>query len=63
MRLAANARMYAVTPAVKAAWQDLFAFVARASGVPLAYLDHACLGPSSLGGVVDLSFERLLVRS
>jgi ABC-type phosphate/phosphonate transport system substrate-binding protein len=37
--------MYAVTPAVKAAWQDLFAFVARASGVPLAYLDHAAPAP------------------
>src|ERR1041384_4102814 len=41
MTLAANARMYAVTPAVKAAWQHLFAWVAQASGVPLAYLDHA----------------------
>ena len=43
--LVANARMYAVTPAVKAAWQDLFAWVARTSGVPLAYLDHAAPAP------------------
>jgi ABC-type phosphate/phosphonate transport system substrate-binding protein len=45
MPLTANARMYAVTPAVKTAWQDLFAFVARASGVPLVYLDHATPAP------------------
>src|SRR3981081_4299348 len=45
MSLIANARMYAVTPAVKAAWQDLFAFVARISGIPLAYLDHAAPAP------------------
>ena len=43
--LAANARMYAVTPAVKAAWQDLLAWVAQASAVPLAYLDHAAPAP------------------
>ena len=43
--LAANARMYSVTPAVKAAWQHLFAWVAQASGVPLAYLDHAAPAP------------------
>jgi ABC-type phosphate/phosphonate transport system substrate-binding protein len=41
MSLVANARMYAVTPAVRAAWQDLFAWVAETAGVPLAYLDHA----------------------
>ena len=45
MALVANARMYAVTPAVKAAWQDLFAWVARTSGVPLTYLDHAAPAP------------------
>jgi ABC-type phosphate/phosphonate transport system substrate-binding protein len=45
MSLIANARMYAVTPAVKAAWRDLFAFVAQASGVPLTYLDHAVPAP------------------
>jgi ABC-type phosphate/phosphonate transport system substrate-binding protein len=37
--------MYSVTPAVKAAWQELFAWVARSSGVPLAYLDHAAPAP------------------
>jgi len=45
MSLVANARMYAVTPAVKAAWQDLFAWAARASGVPLEYVDHAAPAP------------------
>ena len=45
MVLVANARMYAVTPAVKAAWQDLFAWVAQTSGVPLTYLDHAAPAP------------------
>src|SRR5437660_6138358 len=45
MTLIANARMYAVTPAVKAAGQDLFAWVARTSDVPLAYLDHAAPAP------------------
>ena len=45
MSLTANARMYAVTPAVKAAWQDLFAWVAKTSGVPLAYLDHTAPAP------------------
>jgi ABC-type phosphate/phosphonate transport system substrate-binding protein len=43
--LVANARMYAVTPAVKAAWQDFFAWVATASGVALAYVDHAAPAP------------------
>lgn len=43
--LVANARMYAVTPAVKAAWQDLLAYVARAADVPLSYVDHAAPAP------------------
>ena len=43
--LVANARMYAVTPAVKAAWQHLFAWTARESGVPLSYIDHAAPAP------------------
>ena len=43
--LVANARMYSVTPSAKAAWQDLFAWVARTSGVPLEYLDHAAPAP------------------
>jgi ABC-type phosphate/phosphonate transport system substrate-binding protein len=45
MRLVANARMYSATPTVKAAWQDLFGFVAHAAGVPLDYLDHAAPAP------------------
>ena len=43
--LIANARMYAVTPVVKAAWQELFAWVATTSGVPLTYVDHAAPAP------------------
>jgi len=45
MSFVANARMYAVTPQVQAAWQELFAWVARRSGVPLRYLDHAAPAP------------------
>lgn len=45
MGFVANARMYAVTPQVQAAWQELFAWVARRSGVPLRYLDHAAPAP------------------
>jgi ABC-type phosphate/phosphonate transport system substrate-binding protein len=45
MPLVANARMYAVTPEARAAWQALFAWVAKTSGVPLAYLDHAAPAP------------------
>lgn len=41
----ANARMYSVTPAVKAAWQNLLASIARTSGVPLTYVDHAPPAP------------------
>jgi ABC-type phosphate/phosphonate transport system substrate-binding protein len=45
MSLVANARMYAVTPAAKAAWQDLFAWIAQTAGVPLATIDHAAPAP------------------
>src|SRR5438477_4750750 len=45
MRLIANARMYAVAPAAKAAWQDLFAWIAKTSGVPLTYVDHTAPAP------------------
>lgn len=45
MSLIANARMYAVTPQVRAAWQSLFAWVADASGIPLAYVEHAAPAP------------------
>ena len=45
MPLVANARMYAVTPAVAAAWRALFDRVAWKSGVPLTYIDHAAPAP------------------
>ena len=45
MTLVANARMYAVTPTVREAWQTLFDWVARTSGVPLEYIDHAAPAP------------------
>jgi ABC-type phosphate/phosphonate transport system substrate-binding protein len=41
MSLVANARMYAVTPRVREAWQALFDWVARTSAVPLEYIDYA----------------------
>ena len=43
--LVANARMYAVTPSVKAAWRHLFDWAAKESGVPLSYIDHAAPAP------------------
>ena len=43
--LVANARMYAVTPAVAEAWRVLFDHVARDTGVPLTYTDHAAPVP------------------
>jgi ABC-type phosphate/phosphonate transport system substrate-binding protein len=45
MTFIANARMYAVTPAVAAAWRALFARVAETSGVALTYIDHAAPAP------------------
>ena len=45
MSLIANARMYAVTPGVREAWQRLFDWMARRSGVPLEYIDHAAPAP------------------
>jgi ABC-type phosphate/phosphonate transport system substrate-binding protein len=45
MSLIANARMYAVTPGVREAWQRLFDWMARTSGVPLEYIDHAAPAP------------------
>jgi ABC-type phosphate/phosphonate transport system substrate-binding protein len=45
MSLIANARMYAVTPGVREAWRTLFDWVARTSGVPLEYVDHAAPAP------------------
>lgn len=43
--LVANARMYAVTPAVAAAWRALFDWLASRSGVQLTYIDHAAPAP------------------
>ena len=43
--LVANARMYAVTPAVAAAWRELLDAVALTSGVPLASVGHAAPAP------------------
>jgi ABC-type phosphate/phosphonate transport system substrate-binding protein len=43
--LVANARMYSVTPAVKDAWRDLFAWLSDRAGVPLTYVDHAAPAP------------------
>lgn len=55
MTLIANARMYAVAPAVRAAWQDLFAWVAKASAIPLTYVEHAAPAPlESLWARADL---------
>jgi ABC-type phosphate/phosphonate transport system substrate-binding protein len=45
MSLVANARMYAVTPGVREAWQRLFDWMARTSGIPLEYIDHAAPAP------------------
>ena len=59
MFLIANARMYAVTPAVREAWQRLFDWMAGTSGVPLEYIDHAAPAPletlwarEDLGGAI-----------
>jgi ABC-type phosphate/phosphonate transport system substrate-binding protein len=40
-----NARMYAVTPQVEAAWQSLLAHVAHDAGVPLDYLPYPAPQP------------------
>src|SRR5262245_50377844 len=41
----ANARMYAVTPAVRDAWRVLFSWASRQAGVPLKYIGHAAPAP------------------
>jgi len=43
--LVANARMYAVSPAVEAAWEKVFAFVAARSGIPLHPLRYPAPAP------------------
>jgi hypothetical protein len=47
VKLVANARMYTVTIAAGAAWKQLFAWLARRSGVPLEPIDHAFPAPLS----------------
>jgi len=41
----ANARMYSVNPGAAAAWKELFAWLADASGVDLWVIDHAFPAP------------------
>jgi len=43
--LVANARMYAVTPRVAAAWRELFLWVGERAGAPLQWIDHAFPAP------------------
>lgn len=43
--LVVNARMYAVTPRVAAAWRELFMWVGERAGVPLQWIDHAYPAP------------------
>jgi hypothetical protein len=43
--LVANARMYAVTPAVTNAWRSFFAWLSERSGVALTYLENAAPAP------------------
>lgn len=45
VQLVANARMYAVNPAVRAAWAELFGWVSAASGIALEVIDHAAPAP------------------
>jgi ABC-type phosphate/phosphonate transport system substrate-binding protein len=43
--LVANARMYEVNAAVGARWREIFAWIARRSGVPLEVIEHAPPAP------------------
>jgi ABC-type phosphate/phosphonate transport system substrate-binding protein len=43
--LIVNARMYAVTPAVRDRWRALFDWISRRTGVALTYIDHAAPAP------------------
>jgi len=43
--LIANARMYAVTPQVAAAWRELILWVGQRAGVGLNWIDHAYPAP------------------
>src|SRR5215470_10289418 len=43
--LIGNARMYAVTAAVRDRWRALFDWLGRHSGITLTYIDHAAPAP------------------
>jgi ABC-type phosphate/phosphonate transport system substrate-binding protein len=43
--LVANARMYAVTTRVAAAWREVFAWASQRAGVDLQWIDHAFPAP------------------
>jgi ABC-type phosphate/phosphonate transport system substrate-binding protein len=45
MSYVANARMYSVNPAAAAAWNELFEWLARESGVDLRVIDHKFPAP------------------
>ena len=45
MSYVANARMYSVNPGAASAWKELFAWLARKSGVDLRVIDHAFPSP------------------
>src|SRR6476620_10802695 len=56
MRYVANARMYSVNPQAASAWQELFAWLSRESGVQLDVVDQAFPLPlSDLWSRVDLA--------
>src|SRR6476660_3803234 len=56
MRYVANARMYSVNPQAASAWQELFAWLSRESGVELDVVDHAFPLPlSDLWSRADLA--------
>lgn len=56
MAFVANARMYGVNPAAKAAWAELFGWLSKASGVDLDVIDHAFPAPlSALWARTDLA--------
>ena len=47
MPAVANARMYSVNPATKAAWSEVFAWLSRESGIALDVVDHPFPNPLS----------------
>lgn len=56
MAFVANARMYGVNPAAKAAWAELFGRLSKAGGVDLDVIEHAFPAPlSALWARTDLA--------